>query len=263
MSVGGRVAAEQARAELDETEVADEPVLVATEPVEADDPGRPGPERRAPRRSGVTATAVGTPCSRSRSSVAARAGRARTPCARRARARPARRGSGRERRTLRRKEKPGVLARARAQEPRLDPAGLARRDQLSAERAQERVRDRRRAERAQAAQAQRRVADQRIRAESPQELRVVGVDGEHEAQALEGRLRLGAVEPHPERPVPDLPHACERGAAVGLEDAGEEAVAKDARTIAGSARRQLERVGAAGADGRLERHPGTVAPPPD
>jgi hypothetical protein len=68
-------------------------------------------------------------------------------------------------------------------------------DQLSADRAQERVSDRRQAQRPKPAQPWQRAPEQRVVAEPVEELGVVVVQREHEAELRETRL-VGSAELH-------------------------------------------------------------------
>ena len=120
-----------------------------------------------------------------------------------------------------------------------DPVELARAiglDQLAAERAQQRPRDRRRAERPQAARLADRRSEQRILREAAQELRVVVVEREHEAQLLDG---LVARSPAPARRRPSAASACATSSPITHV---KHAVAKQPRGVVREPRREGERV---------------------
>src|SRR4029450_10696652 len=91
--------------------------------------------------------------------------------------------------------------RARGRPPPLDRARLARRDQLTDDRAQERVRDGRRSDRAKAAQVADRPREQPVGAEALEERRVVGLHAEDEAQLLDAGVALGVQD---ERSIGEL-----------------------------------------------------------
>ena len=95
----------------------------------------------------------------------------------------------------------------RADDPPLDRAGVPGEDQLAAERAQQRLGDRRRPDRPQAGQVPRRRPDQRVAPEAAQELGVVGVEGEAEAELLEPLLARRPQDDDPVGPLPGLRRA--------------------------------------------------------
>src|SRR5262249_1298876 len=89
----------------------------------------------------------------------------------------------------------------RAHDAYLELARVARLDQLTAEGAQQRLRNRRQPQLAHPLERTRRLADQRIAREAPQELRVVGVDRHDETELLEP---LVALCPEDDAPVDQL-----------------------------------------------------------
>jgi hypothetical protein len=83
---------------------------------------------------------------------------------------------------LRRKAQPLVLRGRNAYEPGLEEPGGLRLDQLAADGLQERVDDRGRSDRPHSSEGLDRVPDQRVVAEPAQELAVIVVGGEDEAE---------------------------------------------------------------------------------
>ena len=139
-----------------------------------------------------------------------------------------------------------------ADEPPLDRARLARRDQLADDRAQERVRDRRRADRTQALQVADGACEQLVVAETLEERRVVVVRAEHEAKLCEPGFGLGAEDEPAVRKL-----ACRGSLAVG-QHTGEDTVAEPPRRVRCAPSGERERVRAAWPDRRLERHAATL-----
>ena len=121
---------------------------------------------------------------------------------------------GRRRRAQRLPGRRGVKAverrRHRADDPPFDLASLPRGDQLAAERPQQRVRDGGDADWPQAGQMARRATEERIAAEAEQELRVVVVDSEAEAQLLQRPLgcRRRRARDRPETAARTRARAC-------------------------------------------------------
>jgi hypothetical protein len=120
-------------------------------------------------------------------------------------------------------------------DPPLHRARLAREDQLPAEGAEERVRNRRGPQRPQAAQHPDGAADERVAAEPEDERRVVVVDPEAEPHLLE---RLLAGRAHVQRPVRPLPGDRAAARELGVEDR----VAERSRRVAGQPCGEPERI---------------------
>ena len=195
-------AAAKGGAELDEAEVADEPVAAAPEPFERDHSERPRPEAALAQEPGATAS-IGWARSASRSIVR----QTRTSVdARRREPEPA---------ELRRRERADRVARrrrlaARAHDRSLDRQRAPRLDQLAADRAQKRVRDGRR-------RSGRRPCRFRIDGPSSGSWRkrransvVSASSGEHEAQQLEPLLVRRAQHHEPVGSLPRLAAAAAR-----------------------------------------------------
>ncbi len=211
-------------AELHQPQVADEADLVAPEPLQRDDTDRPRPEAALalqPRRGGVdrhVAQPLGIE-------------RLQQPHERRAAPRVQA-----ERAQLRRRVHAQRLAcrrlaqvvRAprgrRADDRALELARVLRRDQLSAERAQQRARDSGRPHHAQPAQLADRLPQQLVVGETPQELRVIVVQREHEAQSRDDALIRRA---HFDRAFGTLPRAHE----LAVHRRRQNPVAKRARRV--------------------------------
>ncbi len=171
--------------------------------------------------------------------------------------------SGRERLAGWGQAKAGVLVGVGADQPRLDPSRLPRRDQLTAESSEQRVRHGRRAKWPEPAQARGGAPDQRIGAEAPQELRVVVIDGQEEPEALKSGLEGAALEPDMEQTVGSLPNTRERRRSLRLEHAGQKAVTEGPRAIARVAGGAGERIRSPRPDLRLERHGRSVQLDPE
>ena len=102
----------------------------------------------------------------------------------------------------------------RAHDDALELPRSARVDQLSAERAQQRLRHRRQPQLPHPLEARRSLADERIPREAPQELGVVGIKGEDESQPLQ---TLFAFRAQHQASVQRLPRRCDLHAlATGL-----------------------------------------------
>ena len=210
------------------------PALVAAEPFQADDADRPRAE------AALALEPVGDRGGR-QLLQALELQRAAEPGERRAAAgmqpEPAQLG-GREAGEVggrRRRVQPILGAGRSPDDPPLHRAGLAREDQLAAQRAQQRVGDGGEPDRAQSAQPAHRGPEQRVALEAEDERRVVVVDPEAEAELLEG-LVSGRAEA--DDPVGLLPG----DAAAGGEHGREHAVAEGARRIAGVARGERQGV---------------------
>ena len=174
-------AAAEGGAQLDEAEIADEPMAPAAEPFAA----------RRLRATMARGRARGGAAPRPPRS-AGRAGPRDRSCGRRGRASrrvrsPARAG-GAAPATGSRSTPASARARRTRERSPARSASAPRLDQLAADRAEERPRHGRRPQRAQAVQVPKRRAEQRVVTEAAAELGRVGVEGEHEAQQLEPLL---------------------------------------------------------------------------
>src|SRR5579884_4412403 len=243
-------------AQLHQPEVACEPALVAAEALEADDADRPRAEpalAAEPLRDDV-ARHVLQLLELERAAEADERGAAACAEAEVAELR------GREAREVgarRRRVQPVELRCRRAHDQPLDLARALREDQLPRERPQESVCDGGRAERSQAAQRADRPAQQRVVAEALEELGVVVVEPEDEADVLHAGLALGA---HAHDAVGALPRAYPLEPAVDRDRRAVRPVGDDARRVAREPRRGAQRVRPArtqvGGDRRI--HPATV-----
>ena len=183
-------AAGQRRVELDEREVADEPVVVASEPFERDHADRPRADAALARETAEDDAGVGgRAAARGRRSRTSRASVVARDCARPRRRRSSgesRRSAGCETTRLAARPCDGPLERARA----------TRLDQLAADRPDRGLGDGREPERAVADEGARGGTDERVAGEAPVEAaRVVG-EREHEPGRRE-RLLVGGADDDP------------------------------------------------------------------
>src|SRR6266542_898337 len=134
-----------------------------------------------------------------------------------------------------------------ADRPRAEAAlaGAPRRDQLTAERSKQRVRDRRHAYRPEPAQLPRCAAEQWVVSYAAEEVRVIVVEREDPAQSLGSRRRFG---PEGDGSVGRLTCERELAASFDVEQRRHDAVAEGPRRIARQPRGKRERVRAARCD---------------
>ena len=156
----------------------------------------------------------------------------------------------------RRRLEPADALRRVANEAPFDRARLARGDQLPDDGAQQRVRDGRRADRAQALEVADRPREELVVTKPLEELRVVVLHAEHEAEPLDSSFGLGAEN---ERAVGQLACRCRFAAA---QHASEDAVPKAPCRVRRAPCGERERVGAARPDRRLDGHAATLRPSP-
>src|SRR5580765_4631401 len=240
--LGGLPALDPAAAErgeqLHEAEVGDEPAVVAAEALEEDDPDRPGPEPAFAEEpfGRCFARERAQPLEVERTADPYQRGPAAHP---EAQAPQLCGGDSRKRLAARRRVqfRAGQRRRERADHGALDLARPARLDQLPADGAQQRVGDGRGPKRPQPALTPDRFADQRVTGEALDELGVVVVDREDEAELvdpgltrrpqLDGAVRLlpGSAGPAARKPGDEhaVDHAAGRVAPVpqgGAEGVG-------------------------------------------
>src|SRR5262245_30545818 len=244
-------AAAQARHQLDQRQVADEPAVIAPQPFETDDSRRPGPE--TPFALDERGDALGRHGAQTLEIARAADAdeRGGTPRVQPELTEPHRREPGKRRGGWRLAQRGAVDARTqRTHDLHLELARTAGLDQLSTERTQQRLRHGREPQLAHALEGPRRLSDHWIAREPAQELRVIGVDRNDETQPLEALLALGTQH---DPTVDELPHRADLDAISGTERRRERAVAQVARRIARVLQRLGEREGAGGANDPLER----------
>jgi len=226
--------------QLDEGEITDDATLPAAEPLEADDADRPRsdasfalePPRHRVGRELTQAFELERPADPHE-----RGGPA---CVETERAQP----RGRERGEGRGRRRNGQLGslepRARRiDDPMLEMPRATRLDQLTAERAEERVRHRRDPWWAQPAKLPGRRADQRVVREPAEKGGVVVVDGEREPKALDPLLALGVEH---DAAVDELARGSELGSLADSEARRQRPVTDPSRGVACETGRERERV---------------------
>lgn len=235
--------APEAGADLDEGEVPDEAPLRPAEAFETDDPDRPRPEAAlaleavGDRRGRYVVEALEV-------ELAANADQPRTAAGMEA---VSPQLGGREAGQVGRVRR-GLQAVAggsgRSDDASLDLVRAPRLDQLAAERAQERMRDGVEPHRSQPGEPPDHVLQERVAREPSQERRMVVVEREHEAQALEPVVARGSQD---DAAVSALPRGSNAPTA---KRGGQQSVAEAAGRV--SASRQSERVRTARLDDRLD-----------